>query len=93
MVKVFPSISRDITRLKQKNYYENLKTCCCRTISDVMAHEINNPLTAMKGFMQLLKSTENENNQGYINIVSSEIERIESITTEFMAVAKPQVVK
>ena len=47
----------------------------------------------MKGFMQLLKSTENENNQGYINIVSSEIERIESITTEFMAVAKPQVVK
>ena len=58
-----------------------------------MAHEINNPLTAMKGFMQLLKSTENENNQGYINIVSSEIERIESITTEFMAVAKPQVVK
>ena len=58
-----------------------------------MAHEINNPLTAMKGFMQLLKSTKNENNQGYINIVSSEIERIESITTEFMAVAKPQVVK
>ena len=58
-----------------------------------MAHEINNPLTAMKGFMQLLKSTENENNQSYINIVSSEIERIESITTEFMAVAKPQVVK
>lgn len=58
-----------------------------------MAHEINNPLTAMKGFMQLLKSTENENNQGYINIVSSEIERIESITTEFMVVAKPQVLK
>ncbi|TKI28907.1 histidine kinase dimerization/phospho-acceptor domain-containing protein, partial [Bacillus mycoides] len=51
------------------------------------------PLTAMKGFMQLLKSTENENNQGYINIVSSEIERIENITNEFMAVAKPQVVK
>ncbi|EOP49437.1 hypothetical protein IKQ_05161 [Bacillus cereus VDM053] len=47
----------------------------------------------MKGFMQLLKSTETENNQGYINIVSSEIERIESITNEFMAVAKPQVVK
>ena len=58
-----------------------------------MAHEINNPLTAMKGFMQLLKLTENENNQGYINIVSSEIERIESITNEFMAVAKPQMVK
>ena len=62
-------------------------------LATVMAHEINNPLTAMKGFMQLLKLTENENNQGYINIVSSEIERIESITNEFMAVAKPQMVK
>ncbi|EJR57432.1 hypothetical protein IIO_04959 [Bacillus cereus VD115] len=58
-----------------------------------MAHEINNPLTTMKGFMQLLKSTETENNQGYINIVTSEIKCVESITNEFMAVAKPQVVK
>lgn len=54
-----------------------------------VAHEIRNPLTSIKGFMKLLKTTTNENNQMYMDVIQSELDRIEMISNEFMMVAKP----
>ncbi|KAA0544926.1 PAS domain-containing protein [Bacillus sp. BGMRC 2118] len=53
-----------------------------------IAHEIRNPITAIKGFLQLLYG-ENIGNQAYYEIINSEIERIEVILKELMVLAKP----
>lgn len=53
-----------------------------------IAHEIRNPITAIKGFLQLLKD-EHEGNEIYYGVINSEIERIELILRELMVLAKP----
>lgn len=53
-----------------------------------VAHEIRNPLTALKGFMQLLQAKHTD----YVDIMMIEIDRINTIVNEFMTIAKPQAV-
>ncbi|MBY0121205.1 EAL domain-containing protein [Bacillus sp. S/N-304-OC-R1] len=53
-----------------------------------IAHEIRNPLTSIKGFLQMLQQEFNKSN--YIDIALSEINNIEKIIKEFLTLAKPQ---
>lgn len=55
-----------------------------------IAHEIRNPLTTIRGFVQLL--TESGNGQYYANTIIDEIERINFIVSEFMVFAKPHTI-
>lgn len=57
-----------------------------------VAHEIRNPLTSLKGFVQLLKA-KNQGQEQYLNIMLSELDRINYIVNEFMVIAKPQVIE
>ncbi|MCY9691979.1 PAS domain-containing sensor histidine kinase [Paenibacillus alginolyticus] len=56
-----------------------------------VAHEIRNPLTTLKGFMQFLQQGA-ANKKEYYDIMMSELERIELITTEMLVLAKPQFI-
>lgn len=56
-----------------------------------VAHEIRNPLTSLKGFVQLMKA-KNQDAQ-YLDIMLSELDRINYIVSEFMVIAKPQVIQ
>lgn len=55
-----------------------------------VAHEIRNPLTAIKGFLQLLFSSSSPTQKKYYEIMKSEISRIEGIVSEMLVLAKPQ---
>ena len=53
-----------------------------------LAHEIRNPLTALKGFIQLLHSS-NSDNKAYYPIMLNELDRINLILNEFLLLSKP----
>jgi len=53
-----------------------------------IAHEIRNPLTAVKGFLDLLKK---EFPHNYVNIANSELDRAIAILQNFLQVSKPDM--
>jgi two-component system sporulation sensor kinase B len=56
-----------------------------------LAHEVRNPLTAVKGFLKLMKEQPQEHHKikQYIEISLDEIQRTESILSEYLSISKP----
>ncbi|WP_332630818.1 histidine kinase dimerization/phospho-acceptor domain-containing protein [Halalkalibacter flavus] len=54
-----------------------------------IAHEIRNPITSLKGFLQLIDSTDTKSTP-YTKIMLSEIERINMIVSELLFLGKPK---
>ncbi|MYL54725.1 PAS domain S-box protein [Pontibacillus yanchengensis] len=84
-------VHEDITEIKEKEVLQS-KSEQYETVVRVaagIAHEIRNPLTSIKGFLQLMLSNESGENQ-YSEIIFSELARIETIVNEFMLLAKPE---
>ncbi len=84
-------ILRDISERKQTEelMLKSEKLSIAGQLAAGIAHEIRNPLTAIKGFLQLMKPTMEEN-EHYFEIVFSELSRIELILSELLMLAKPQ---
>jgi two-component system, sporulation sensor kinase B len=58
-----------------------------------IAHEIRNPLTVVKGFLQMMHKQEKGDNYYYLSLVLTELGRAESIINDYLNFAKPQFEK
>ncbi|MDG5473076.1 ATP-binding protein [Jeotgalibacillus sp. ET6] len=86
------TVLRDVTEMvqmmEQMNKHDTLKIV--GQLAAGIAHEIRNPMTALKGFIQLLESSVKEDHSMYFGVIMSELHRIETIMTEFLMLAKPK---
>lgn len=91
---VIQNVMRDITERKrtEEMIRKSEKLSVVGQLAAGVAHEIRNPLTSLKGFLQLLNS-KNLGYENYFEIMQAEIERINFIVNEFMIVSNPQVVR
>ena len=54
-----------------------------------IAHEVRNPMTTVRGFLQILKSRDTlHENSEYYDLMISELDRANGIITEFLSIAK-----
>lgn len=86
---------RDITSQKQleEKVFNAEKLSVIGELAAGIAHEVRNPLTSVKGFLQLLAQKHDKGDQihQYIDIMLEEIKRVNSIISEFLLISRPTV--
>ncbi len=92
--KAVQVVFRDITERKKTNemLLRSEKLSAVGQLAASIAHEVRNPLTALKGFTQILHKKSRDPNRRYFNIMLGELDRIQMILNEMLVLAKPQSV-
>lgn len=85
-------IAKDITEsiIAEEMIRRSDKLAVIGQLAAGVAHEIRNPLTILKGFIQILESDIDRN---YQELMISELDRINQIVSELLVLSKPQVIK
>ncbi|MDQ7093805.1 ATP-binding protein [Desulfosporosinus sp. PR] len=53
-----------------------------------ISHEVRNPMTTVKGFLQLLKDKQDPKGKEYFDLMIEELDRANSILSEFLSISK-----
>ncbi|TMV43657.1 PAS domain-containing protein [Paenibacillus mesophilus] len=89
-------IFKDVTNLRslEMQVQRSDRLAMIGQIAAGTAHEIRNPLTSIKGFLQVLNRTFYQNGmereQGYTDLMLGEIDRINELVNEFLLLSKPK---
>ncbi|CAM3584015.1 PAS domain-containing sensor histidine kinase [Brevibacillus invocatus] len=90
---------KDITNLRsfEQKIERNERLAMIGQIAAGTAHEIRNPLTSIKGFLQMFLQSFSESGMDrektYTEIMLTEINRINSLVSEFLLLSKPRDVQ
>ncbi|MBF0707861.1 PAS domain S-box protein [Alkalihalobacillus hwajinpoensis] len=90
-ITAMSAITRDIRDRKRTEelLLRSEKLSAIGQLAAAVAHEVRNPLTSVKGFIQLYKDRIHSD---ILQLMLSEMDRIESIINEFLSLARPQAV-
>ncbi|WP_258171079.1 ATP-binding protein [Paenibacillus sp. R14(2021)] len=89
-------IFKDVTNLRslETQVQRSDRLAMIGQIAAGAAHEIRNPLTAIRGFLQMFRKTMDENGmrkeKGYTEIMLNELDRINHLVGEFLLLSKPK---
>jgi two-component system, sporulation sensor kinase D len=85
---IYLLLKRQAAMEKKENEAQKLELV--GTLAASTAHEIRNPLTGIKGLVQLLSEKyDDSQDQFYFSVINEEIERINEIVSEFLILGKP----
>ena len=90
-IDMYVTVIRDETEKIQlkKQVEHNGSLSTLGQLAASIAHEIRNPMTSLKGFTQLLTHQVTKEGNQYLEIINSELNRMESILNEFLVLSKP----
>ncbi|WP_042471333.1 PAS domain-containing sensor histidine kinase [Bacillus ndiopicus] len=86
------TIFKDVTSETNVAHNENEEEKMLSNLNELVAtivHEIRNPMTSLKGFLDLLKLNMSEDGKQYFSIIDAEFERLELILEDFLYLSKP----
>ncbi|MBU9711388.1 ATP-binding protein [Evansella tamaricis] len=86
----------DKIRMNERLQKDLQKSEQLRVVSELaasVAHEVRNPMTVARGFIQLIHSRSDlsENEKQYLLLTISELDRAQSIISDYLSLAKPEI--
>lgn len=84
-IMIREKIEREVAKLERLNLVGE--------IAASIGHEIRNPMTTVRGFLQLMSAKLKSEDKNYLQLMVSELDRANAIITEFLNLAKNKPVE